>query len=61
MAKTDNRLKCASDEYQSVRKTQDKTFEAKAQELIQAVKRNSDKLDAIMEHLGVRYVRRQDL
>jgi len=59
MAKTDCRLECMTDEYQCVCNAQDKSFEEKAQELIEAVKRNSDMLDAIIEHLGVPYRRRR--
>lgn len=60
MAKTDCRFKRMTDEYQSVRNAQDKSFEEKAQELIEAVKRNNDMLDAIIEHLDVPYKRCRD-
>lgn len=59
MAKKDCRLERMTDEYQSVRNAQDKSFEEKAQELIETVTRNNDMLDAIIEHLGVPYKRRR--
>ena len=53
MPKSDIRFKRVNDDYPSARNAQDKTFGEQAQELIEAVKRNNDMLDAIIEHLDI--------
>ncbi|MCY3832405.1 MAG: hypothetical protein OXG85_05275 [Chloroflexi bacterium] len=55
MKKSKVRMKRSNGECKSLRGVQDRTFEEKIQELMDALKRNNDMLDAIIKHLDVPY------